>query len=132
VSSERLPIGAIPLFAAASPRYQEAVSQLVATANTTYRNFLATEEGAGFGGQVCLVGDSIGSILAYDALCRNMKRSSSDTSVPESTAGVAALGDQLQRDSSPPSPRLSARSESPRVVADHTHHHHSNRFPGEK
>lgn len=124
VSNDRLPIGAIPLLATASPRYQEALSQLVATANATYRHFLATDEGAGFAGQVCLVGDSIGSILAYDALCRSMKRSSSDSSVPESTAtGGGGASEPLPRDSSPPSPRLScARADSPRIVTDHYHH----------
>jgi hypothetical protein len=125
VCNDRLPLGAISLFATASPRYQEALSQLVTTANTTYRNFLATEEGAGFAGQVCLLGDSIGSILAYDALCRNMKRSSSDSSVPESTAAAAA--GEL-RDSSPPSPRLLPRADSPRIVADHYLHQNSNRL----
>jgi hypothetical protein len=52
VSNDRLPIGAIPLFATASPRYQESLSQLVATANATYRAFISSEEGAGFTGQV--------------------------------------------------------------------------------
>jgi hypothetical protein len=35
--------------------------------------FLKSEEGQGFSGQVCIVADSIGSILAYDALCRTTK-----------------------------------------------------------
>ena len=33
--------------------------------------------------QVCIIGDSVGSILAYDALCRNVKRSASDGSVAD-------------------------------------------------
>ena len=33
--------------------------------------------------QVCILGDSVGSILAYDALCRNVKRSASDGSVAD-------------------------------------------------
>ena len=46
--------------------------------------------------QVCVIGDSVGSILAYDALCRNVKRSASDGSVadadisPGSTARALA------------------------------------------
>lgn len=35
--------------------------------------FLRSEEGHGFTGQVCFVGDSVGSILGYDALCRTIK-----------------------------------------------------------
>lgn len=35
--------------------------------------FIKSEEGFGFGGQVCIVGDSVGSILGYDALCRVAK-----------------------------------------------------------
>lgn len=38
-----------------------------------FADFLRSEEGKGFTGQVCLVADSIGSILAYDALCRITK-----------------------------------------------------------
>lgn len=34
--------------------------------------FIKSEEGQGFSGQVCIVADSIGSILAYDALCRTV------------------------------------------------------------
>lgn len=34
---------------------------------------MKSEEGQGFSGQVCIVADSIGSILAYDALCRTMR-----------------------------------------------------------
>ena len=33
--------------------------------------------------KVCILGDSVGSILAYDALCRNVKRSASDGSVAD-------------------------------------------------
>lgn len=40
---------------------------------TYFVEFLKSEEGNGFCGQVCLVGDSMGSILGYDALCRSNK-----------------------------------------------------------
>ena len=38
-------------------------------ANRIYSDFLRSEEGKGFCGQICLVGDSVGAIVAYDALC---------------------------------------------------------------
>ena len=52
---------------------------MVTCANEIFADFLKSEEGLGFCGQVCLIGDSMGAILAYDALCRDMKRSSSES-----------------------------------------------------
>uniref|UniRef100_A0A6P7GDF1 Protein retinal degeneration B-like n=1 Tax=Diabrotica virgifera virgifera TaxID=50390 RepID=A0A6P7GDF1_DIAVI len=49
--------------------------------------FIKSEEGQGFSGQVCFVADSIGSILAYDSLCRTAKyvsRHGSENSILES------------------------------------------------
>uniref|UniRef100_A0AAG5DMX9 DDHD domain-containing protein n=1 Tax=Anopheles atroparvus TaxID=41427 RepID=A0AAG5DMX9_ANOAO len=65
-----VPIGAIPLLATSSPDFQDAVNKAVACANQTYAEFLRSDEGRGFGGQVMLIGDSMGSVLAHDALCR--------------------------------------------------------------
>lgn len=50
-------------------------------------DFLKAEEGQGFSGQVCIVADSVGSILAYDALCRATKyqsRHGSENSILDS------------------------------------------------
>lgn len=50
----------------------------------SFTEFLRTEEGQGFTGQVSIVADSVGSILAYDALCRTTKyhlRHGSDNSI---------------------------------------------------
>ena len=83
VSNDRLPVGAIPLFATSSPDYEANVNKLIASTNQVYSEFINSDDGFGFCGQICLVGDSVGSILAYDAICRqnSMKRSCSDTSV---------------------------------------------------
>ena len=83
VSNDRLPVGTIPLFATSSPEYETSVNKVIAAANQVYYDFVRSEEGYGFCGQICLVGDSVGSILAYDALCRDtsLKRASSDNSV---------------------------------------------------
>ena len=70
VSNDRLPIGTIPIFATSSPEYQTSVTKMVNCANDVFADFLKSEEGQGFCGQVCLIGDSMGAILAYDALCR--------------------------------------------------------------
>ena len=70
VSNDHLPVGAIPIFATASSSfYADAVSKFSIEANRIYSDFLRSEEGKGFCGQICLVGDSVGAIVAYDALC---------------------------------------------------------------
>ena len=79
VSNDRLPIGTIPILSTSSPEYQASVTKMVTCANEIFADFLKSEEGLGFCGQVCLIGDSMGAILAYDALCRDMKRSSSES-----------------------------------------------------
>lgn len=71
VTNDTIPIGAIPLLASASSDYDEAVSRVVTNANQIYQEFIKSEEGKGFSGQICFIGDSVGSILAYDALCRS-------------------------------------------------------------
>lgn len=82
VSNDRLPIGTIPIFATSSPDYNTSVIKMVHSANQVFADFLNSEEGLGFCGQVVLIGDSMGAILAYDALCHSqIKRSSSDGSV---------------------------------------------------
>lgn len=65
-----VPIGAIPLLTTCSPDFQEAINKTVTNANAVYQEFLKSEEGKGFNGQVAIIGDSMGAILAHDALCR--------------------------------------------------------------
>ncbi|XP_054007489.1 protein retinal degeneration B isoform X1 [Hylaeus anthracinus] len=71
VTHDTIPIGAIPLFASSTPEYQDAVSRVINGANQVYHEFIKSEEGRGFTGQICFVGDSVGAILTYDALCRS-------------------------------------------------------------
>ncbi|XP_037039413.1 protein retinal degeneration B isoform X3 [Bradysia coprophila] len=65
-----VPIGAIPLLATCTPEFQDAVNRTVASANVCYAEFLKSEEGRGFNGQVAVIGDSMGAVLAHDGLCR--------------------------------------------------------------
>lgn len=65
-----VPIGAIPLLSVASPEFQDTVNKTVTAANIVYHEFIKSEEGHGFAGQVVMLGDSMGSLLAYEALCR--------------------------------------------------------------
>ncbi|XP_032992173.1 membrane-associated phosphatidylinositol transfer protein 2 isoform X9 [Lacerta agilis] len=68
-SQDHIPLAALPLLATSSPQYQEAVATVILRANQVYSEFIKSQEGASFSGQVCLVGDCVGGILAFDALC---------------------------------------------------------------
>ncbi|XP_029422408.1 membrane-associated phosphatidylinositol transfer protein 2 isoform X3 [Nannospalax galili] len=68
-SQDHIPLAALPLLATSSPQYQEAVSTVIQRANLAYGDFIKSQEGVTFNGQVCLIGDCVGGILAFDALC---------------------------------------------------------------
>ncbi|CAF1119442.1 unnamed protein product [Rotaria sordida] len=69
--SETLPINAIPLFAISNSNYQTILNNTIESANKVYQEFLLSKEGKYFSGQVIIIGDANGAILAYDALCLN-------------------------------------------------------------
>ncbi|XP_068064519.1 membrane-associated phosphatidylinositol transfer protein 2 isoform X6 [Anomalospiza imberbis] len=68
-SQDHIPLAALPLLATSSPQYQEAVATVIVRANQAYSEFIKSQEGTSFNGQVCLVGDCVGGILGFDALC---------------------------------------------------------------
>ncbi|ALC49367.1 vib [Drosophila busckii] len=96
-----VPIGAIPLLAVASPEFQETVNKTVASANIVYQEFLKSEEGHGFSGQIVMLGDSMGSLLAYEALCRSNGAHPHTPNLAQSgggcTVGTASDGHRLSR-----------------------------------
>ena len=51
-ANDRLPVSCIPVLASCGPAYQHHVSQLVSLANKEYQDFLQSEDGFGFSGQV--------------------------------------------------------------------------------
>lgn len=75
-----VPIGAIPLLTTCTPEFQTAVNKTVASANIVFADFLKTEEGRGFNGQIAIIGDSMGAVLAHDGLCRTSGRHGSEAS----------------------------------------------------
>ncbi|XP_063931115.1 protein retinal degeneration B isoform X3 [Zophobas morio] len=90
ITHDSIPIGAIPILATSTSDYQEIVSRTITAVNATYQEFLKSEDGQGFTGQVSIVADSIGSILAYDALCRSTKyqsRHGSENSILDNDNG---------------------------------------------
>lgn len=66
---DSIPISALPLFAISSFDYFDTVVSVINQCNRVYKEFINSDEGRGFNGKVCLIGDSIGSILGFDALC---------------------------------------------------------------
>ncbi|XP_076876869.1 membrane-associated phosphatidylinositol transfer protein 2 isoform X2 [Brachyhypopomus gauderio] len=77
-SQDHIPLAALPLLATSAPQYQDAVAAVIIRANQVYSDFVKSLEGASFSGQVCLIGDCVGGILGFDALC------SSNVAVSES------------------------------------------------
>ncbi|XP_068422399.1 membrane-associated phosphatidylinositol transfer protein 2-like isoform X4 [Clinocottus analis] len=68
-SQDHIPLAALPLLATSAPQYQEAMAAVVFRANQVYTDFIKSLGGAAFSGQVCLIGDCVGGILGFDALC---------------------------------------------------------------
>ncbi|XP_037338340.2 membrane-associated phosphatidylinositol transfer protein 2-like isoform X6 [Pungitius pungitius] len=68
-SQDHIPLAALPLLATSAPQYQDAMGAVVVRANQVYTDFLKSLDGAAFSGQVCLIGDCVGGILGFDALC---------------------------------------------------------------
>ncbi|KAL6092468.1 hypothetical protein STEG23_019197 [Scotinomys teguina] len=68
-SQDHVPLAALPLLAISSPQYQNAVATVIERANHIYGEFLKSSDGIGFSGQVCLIGDCVGGLLAFDAIC---------------------------------------------------------------
>lgn len=66
-----IPIGAISLLTVCTQDFVDATNRTIAQANQVYAEFLNSEDGEGFNGQVVILADSMGSILAHDALCRS-------------------------------------------------------------
>lgn len=66
-----IPIGAISLLTVCTQDFVDATNRTVAQANQVYADFLNSEDGEGFKGQVVILADSMGSLLAHDALCRS-------------------------------------------------------------
>ncbi|KAG7188206.1 hypothetical protein KM043_016080 [Ampulex compressa] len=117
VTHDTIPIGAIPLLASSNPEYQDSVSKVVSGTNQVYQEFLRSEEGRGFIGQVCLVGDSVGSILSYDALCKSAQsRHNSENSILESERQTMENEEGRHLMAAPQRRRSSSNSENPQQV----------------
>uniref|UniRef100_A0A8C7QF61 DDHD domain-containing protein n=1 Tax=Oncorhynchus mykiss TaxID=8022 RepID=A0A8C7QF61_ONCMY len=97
-SVDHLPLAALPLLAIAAPHYQDAVATLITRANQAYHSFLVSQDGQGFTGQVCVMGDCVGGVLCFDALCFSSSSSSSQRqhSSPSSSRNNSTEMSQLR------------------------------------
>ncbi|XP_055987344.1 membrane-associated phosphatidylinositol transfer protein 2 isoform X1 [Sorex fumeus] len=94
-SQDHIPLAALPLLATSAPQYQDAVATVIQRANLAYGDFIKSQEGAAFSGQVCLIGDCVGGVLAFDALCHSNQPlcESQGSSRRGSVASVASVQD---------------------------------------
>ena len=53
ITNENFPVSVVPIFATQSAQYYDSVVQVITRANSVYNEFLRSEEGLGFNGQVC-------------------------------------------------------------------------------
>ncbi|KAJ7409367.1 Membrane-associated phosphatidylinositol transfer protein 3 [Pitangus sulphuratus] len=147
-SEDHIPLAALPLLAVSSPQYQDAVAMVISRANQVYNEFLKSTDGAGFNGQVCLIGDCIGGILGFDAICynsntadesRNSSRRGSISSIQDNTLLTedSTLGDSkhlsksnidisgIMEDEEPRQPLPQKQSDSSAYDCDAIAQHHA-------
>ncbi|XP_017766870.1 PREDICTED: protein retinal degeneration B isoform X5 [Eufriesea mexicana] len=111
VTHDTIPIGAIPLLASSTPEYQDAVSRVIAGANQVYHDFIKSEEGRGFMGQICFIGDSVGAILTYDALCKSThSRHNSENNILDNQGIENSMNAEDGKHLTAPSPRRKSSS----------------------
>lgn len=118
---ENLPFSTLPLLAIANQdHYRVSLSKFTRECNKVYQEFLNSDEGQMFQGQVVIVGDSVGSILVYDALCQsNNNNINGDESFHASSAGSSQLNIQ-QSPTTPQSPVSPTFSKSVHIPAPHS------------
>lgn len=51
-SQDHIPLAALPLLATSAPQYQEAIATVIVRANQVYGDFIKSQDGATFSGQV--------------------------------------------------------------------------------
>ncbi|XP_043578844.1 protein retinal degeneration B isoform X2 [Bombus pyrosoma] len=111
VTHDTIPIGAIPLLASSTPEYQDTVSRVIAGANQVYHDFIRSDEGRGFTGQICFIGDSVGAILTYDALCRSAhSRHNSENNILDNQGIENSTNAEDGKHLTAPSPRRKSSS----------------------
>uniref|UniRef100_A0AAY4DUX0 DDHD domain-containing protein n=1 Tax=Denticeps clupeoides TaxID=299321 RepID=A0AAY4DUX0_9TELE len=133
-SQDHIPLAALPLLATSAPQYQDAVATVITRANQVYGDFIRSLDGATFSGQVCVIGDCVGGILGFDALCSsaqtacespNSSRRGSLASVQVSSRHLSRSNIDIPRGGGADEPKQSARkrSDSSTYELDTIKHH---------
>uniref|UniRef100_A0A674AAB0 Phosphatidylinositol transfer protein membrane associated 2 n=1 Tax=Salmo trutta TaxID=8032 RepID=A0A674AAB0_SALTR len=134
-SQDHIPLAALPLLATSAPQYQDAVATVIQRANQVYGDFIRSLEGASFSGQVCVIGDCVGGILGFDALCssnvivsesQNSSRRGSTVSVQVPLSPSIPQGYSTTKNSGPDDPKRMLprkRSDSSTYELDTIKHH---------
>uniref|UniRef100_A0A8C2WH79 Phosphatidylinositol transfer protein membrane associated 2 n=1 Tax=Cyclopterus lumpus TaxID=8103 RepID=A0A8C2WH79_CYCLU len=108
-SQDHIPLAALPLLATSAPQYQDAMAAVVLRANQVYTDFIKSLDGAAFSGQVCLIGDCVGGILGFDALCssnQTVNESQNSSRRGSVVSGQDLLSPGIIVNSGPASPTL--------------------------
>uniref|UniRef100_A0A914VVA9 DDHD domain-containing protein n=1 Tax=Plectus sambesii TaxID=2011161 RepID=A0A914VVA9_9BILA len=118
----------VSLIAAGTESFDHAVGAAIARANQAYATFLASDEGRGFSGEVYVMGDAVGGLIAYESLVRTrhhvLSRNPSSVSgqsdivsaIPEEGGMCNESGIVWTQDTGVDADSLSASSGSPREI----------------
>ncbi|PAA86408.1 hypothetical protein BOX15_Mlig010626g1 [Macrostomum lignano] len=124
---DHIPMATVPLLFTSSPEYASTLAAVAGRMNERYKEFLASPEGRGFNGQVCIIGDSTGGIVGYDVLTRVRQCRKSDgvngggVGNPPSRQPVHKLDsapDRLEFRLKPPTPPSASASASASASSD--------------
>ena len=83
--SQSFPISVLPLLTVEHPQYKDSLLHLTHSANSIYHDFLDSEEGVNFNGNICFLADGFGSIMLYDILARPHSHACNLSSSPKTT-----------------------------------------------
>uniref|UniRef100_H2Y8N0 DDHD domain-containing protein n=1 Tax=Ciona savignyi TaxID=51511 RepID=H2Y8N0_CIOSA len=94
----------LSIFGTSSPKYMDTIRLLACSCNFVYNNFILSSEGKGFNGQVCIISDTMGSVLAYDLLCSAASNDSSrrNSSLSYHEQSISQAGNHHHHRNSPP------------------------------
>ena len=107
--NENLPFSTIPfLILADKKKYKQILNKFIKECNRVYNEFINSAEGNLFNGQVVLIGDSIGSILVYDALCAGVQSFFSHFDESSSTTSSVCVKNSNSKQKNSPSKTNSA------------------------
>lgn len=100
---ENVQFSALPLLAMANQtQYRISMSKFTKEANKIYAEFLNSDEGQHFDGQIVIIGDSLGSLLVYDSLIQSNNNPNLDTwstgsNQPRATSPFPNVPPSIQR-----------------------------------